>query len=99
MLITMAEIIYFHHQVTFCYSPVISSCSCACHLPRLKGTLFFLKIHPSEFSGPGEALLHSLHSVVPHRNGDLVDKLIVIHFAIWFDICFLEKIIHCNKSH
>lgn len=65
----------------------------------MKGTLFFLKIHRSEFSGPGEALLPSPHSVVLHRNGDLADKFVILHFAMRFNICFPEKIIHCNKSH
>lgn len=74
----------------------LSSC-CVCHLLQVKGTLFFSNIHQSECSGPGEALLPS-RSVVPHRNGDLLDELVILHFAIWFDICFPEEILHCNKS-
>lgn len=57
------------------------------------------KLISQHFPGLGETVSHPLPSVVPHRDGDLVDKVIVLHFAIWFDICFPEKIIHCNKSH
>ena len=61
----------------------LSSC-CACHLPQVKGTLCFSKTHQSECSGPGVAVSPS-RSVVPHRNGELLDELVILHFAIRFD--------------
>lgn len=59
----------------------------------------FQKLLSLHLQGQGEAPSHPLRSVVLHRDGDLVDKFIILHFAIWLNLCFPEKIVHCKKSH
>lgn len=91
-----------HGHIIYWYSPAagvvpygLTAVFAISRLPLQKPSVQVFRPRRLSPSAP----LTSAPSVVSHGQGDPLDKRVIFHLAVRFDARFLEKLIHCNKSH